>query len=152
MSALEIAGVVSLLFIVVKFLFRKIRRAERIISNAMNIKPHIVGDMIARMGVKKSQSFVEDMLENTQESRQIGAVCLLVYHTFFKDSSEENIKWWHDRLVEQGFDPRLHRRHVDHVYLYFKDAGINLSSIVDFADAYNEAYCPLAPFPSTIKL
>ena len=127
--------VVSALVIVYRVVTRKPRAAETYLSRKLNVKPHLVGDMIASMGRERGHMFVEHMTTwNDPEGR---GVYTFVIFQIMKNDHEENILWWKNKLKECGYDPTMTVEQASSGFTYLKDAGADIMKVSSFVRQYN---------------
>jgi hypothetical protein len=117
------------------------RKAAKSVGEALNIKPNFVEDMIIKMGSERGQMFVSHINNWQEESINDAVYTFYAYQIFMKNPHPENIKWWHDRLVEQGYNPHLDSSKVATISVYLKDAGLDMRDLEKLSIEHNATYC-----------
>jgi hypothetical protein len=127
-----------------KAIFRTIfplqSKAEMAIASALNVKPSLVGEMLAAMGSERGQIFLSHL--QFHDFKEIGDAIFTfyVFRIYVKNSHPNEIRWWRDRMLEKGFDINFTEEKADIVSSYLKDAGVDYISLHRFAREYNNTF------------
>ena len=117
------------------FITYKFREVEKKLARRINIKPHLVDNMIMAMGKAQGTLFIEHM-SRSEDDLDIGLYTLVIYQ-ILKNDHIENIKWWKSRLQEHGINPQIDRVSASAAFSYLNSAGADVRQIPIFLETYN---------------
>jgi hypothetical protein len=93
------------------------------------------------MGSERGQIFISHINNWQEESINNAVYTFYAYQIFIKNPHPENIKWWHDRLVEQGYDPHLDSSKIAAISVYLKGTGLDMLDLTKLSTEHNAIYC-----------
>ncbi|MGP9634793.1 DUF1198 family protein [Halomonas sp. QX-2] len=128
-------GVVVVLFFGYKLTTAKPRKAANIIALSLGIKRQFVDNMLSAMGPERGRLFVQNIV-NWGDKDNCGVYTFVVYQ-IMKNDSEQNIKWWKSKLIENNIDPKMEYSKAEAAFAYLKDSGADRSQIDNFIGVYN---------------
>ena len=115
--------------------------AEMAIANALNVKPNLVGEMIAAMGPERGGIFLNHLKHHNYSNVTDAVFTFYIYRIYVKNQHPNEIKWWRDKMIERGYDVALTKESIATVSMYLKNAGVDFDELRAFATQYNSTYC-----------
>lgn len=115
-------------------------KAENAIAQALDVKPSLVGDMIANMGADRGNLFLDHLRQSTFSDLEDAVFTFYIYRIYVKNQHPKEILWWRDRMIEKGFEIALSKERIEIVSVYLKQAGVDSQELRAFAADYNRVY------------
>ena len=116
-------------------------KAEMAIANALNVKPHLVGAMIAAMGPERGNLFLHHLKYHDFKKVSDAVFTFYIYRIYIKNQHPEEIQWWRDKMISRGYEPTLTKERINVVSMYLKNAGVDYDELRAFAAHYNANFC-----------
>ncbi len=117
-------------------------KAEEAISNALKIQPQLVSEMIQAMGANGSSLFLNHLKFHDFKEIETAVFTFYVYRIYVNNQHPVQIKWWRDRMLENGFDVRFTNERVEMTGMYLQHAGVEYMELLEFSRQYNNQFCP----------
>ena len=130
-----VIAVIVGLFVIYKLSTAKPRKVVNIIADSLGIKSHFVDNMLVDMGAEQGKSFVNSI--SSWGDRENHGVYTFIVYQVMKNDSEQNIKWWKSKLVENNIEPNMDLGAAEIAFVYLSDAGADFSRVRNFLNVYN---------------
>ena len=118
-----------------RILTKDVRSATQLISKKINVKEHLVDDMVMAMGSQRAQLFTSTV--STEQDTDNQGVYTLVVFQIMKNDNESNISWWKTRLNDSGIQPNMNYAQAEKSFMYLRSAGADWGQIPKFLEVYN---------------
>lgn len=126
--------VVFILTFIYRFISAKPRKAANLIGQKINVKPGLIELMYNSMGKDKGLLFVECTADHNEIEQ--GAYTFVIFE-ILKNPSDQNIKWWKERLVESGLIPNITFDITDTAFMYLRDFVGHEVDVNKFVEGFN---------------
>lgn len=135
------AGLVIAAWLFVRWGGGDVRYVGQTVGRALNIKRHIIEEMLLKMGQERS-AMLAKQLKSFPDVVMPDAVITLFVYQVAKNSHPKNVSWWKARLEERGFSAELSAENVETAFMYLRDAGESFGVVEahKFLDAYQTQF------------
>lgn len=140
MTTLFIIIGIVVIFILYRSAGSEVKAVSGLIADRLGVKRHLVEDMICKMGVEWSQRFTRQMKNETDSVLRDGVYTFFIYQIIM-NPHPENVKWWQEKLVENGLKKELDIEPTQFAFIYLENIGIDFGEMNTFMDSYNEQFC-----------
>ena len=134
-------AILAVIWFVVRWGGRDVRYIGRNIGMALNIKPHLIEQMAMKMGQERSSMLAKQLRSFPNEATQAAVTTAFIYQVSV-NRHPENVKWWRQRVIDSGFDPRLTFENVEIAFMYLRSVGeeFEVSAARVFLSSYTSQF------------